>query len=564
MCGIAGLSTAQPSETPNQLKNMLVALAHRGPDGAGMAIGGVVRTAWSLEDLSTDKLKGRVGIGHVRLAIVGGRDGLQPFESADGRLALLHNGEIYNHHELRRSLPAGTRFGGKTDSEVVLRLLEREYTGDLRRALQRVVPQLDGVYALAVTDGDDVVIARDPLGVRQLYLGRRDGTLAFASERKGLRAVGMEESWQRLEPGHIAWVAGAEWKQECFRDLDLESIRADITDEAQALQAYQEALEQAVYKRIRDRERAGMIFSGGIDSVLIAQLLRKFDLPFTCYTAGFPGSPDLEYARAVAKQFDFPLRCREFSLEDIKALLPEVIHSIEDRSQLQVEVALPIYASVATAAEAGEKVLLTGQAADELFGGYSWYARIVDREGYDAFLRYACTDIEYLYKETLEREDKISMAHSIELRVPYLDLNLVRTALRIAPELKIHKGGDPFGKRIHRRLAEREGLPREFAWRRKQAAQHGAGVQKALRRLAERNGFTPARVAETGYDVVLSVPEVLGSCSRYGHRYGDAKLWKDDEHVQCYLDTLARRHGLLTENELERLAPMLPAEVART
>lgn len=557
MCGIAGLVTDQPEETSNQLKDMLVALKHRGPDGAGVAIGHEVRTAWSLDDIKARDLEGRVGLGHVRLAIVGGKHGLQPFQSTCGRLLMLHNGEIYNHHELRKDLSEKADFETKTDSEVILRLLEREYQGDLQAALPPVLKRLDGVYALAVSDGKDMVIARDPLGVRQLYLGSNCTSFGFASEKKGLHAIGLENSLTRLEPGHMAWVEEGRWQQENFAGLDLSSIQADITDHEAALAAYQAALEEAVSKRIRGRQRVGLIFSGGIDSVLIARLLQQFGIEFTCYSAGFQGAPDLDCARAVAEKFGYPIRTREFSLDDIEALLPEIIRTIEDRSQLQVAVALPIYASVAAAAENGERVLLTGQAADELFGGYPWYARIVDQEGYDSFLRYAITDIEYLYKETLEREDKITMAHSVELRVPYLDLNLVRTALRIDPRLKIQKGGDPLGKRIHRELAERLGLPHEFAWRAKEAAQHGAGIHDALRLLAERNGYTAEMVAGSDYSVEQSLSETLGSCSRYGYRYSEEALWKDDEHVQCYLDNVALEAGLLPNAEADQLQVLL-------
>lgn len=554
MCGIAGILTDQPEETSNQLKNMLVALEHRGPDGVGMAVGDEVRTAWSLDEIETGDLEGQVGLGHVRLAIVGGKDGLQPFRSLDGRLLLLHNGEIYNHHELRQELPDQVNFETKTDSEVILRLLEREYAGDLHEALPPVLERLDGVYALAVSDGKDMLIARDPLGVRQLYLGRNGKTFAFASEKKGLHAVGLQDSLVRLEPGHVAWVEDRRWKQDSIAALDLRSIQSDLTDPGVALRAYQEALQAAVYKRIRGRRRVGLIFSGGIDSVLIAYLLQKSGIDFTCYSAGYQGAPDLDYACAVARKFGYKIRTCELSLRDIEALLPDIMRTIEDRSQLQVEVALPIYAAVAAAAEAGERVLLTGQAADELFGGYSWYADIVDQEGYEAFVRHAITDIEYLYKETLEREDKITMAHSVELRVPYLDLDLVRAAMRIDPRLKIQKGGDRQGKRIHRQLAERLGLPQEFAWRAKEAAQHGAGIHDAMRLLAEH---TADALADSDYSAEQSIDEVLGSCTRYGYKYAGEKLWKDDDRVQYYLDRVALEAGLLTDVEAWQLESLV-------
>lgn len=557
MCGIAGLIHPQQKETPNQLKKLLLAIQHRGPDGAGMAVGREVRTGWTLQEVQTDGLEGTTGLGHVRLAIVGGRYGVQPFQSRDGRLLLLHNGEIYNHHELRKGLPAAVNFETKTDSEVILRLLEVEYDGDLLPALRRVLPQLDGVYALAVSDGYSLIIARDPIGVRQLYLGQKGKTFAFASEKKALQAVGLEEPLTRLQPGHLAWVREGSWEQENFAGTDLRAIRADLTGVNEALDAYEQALHQALYKRIRDRDRVGVIFSGGIDSVLVAYRLKQFGIPFTCYSAGLRGAPDLEYARATAAQFDFPIQTRELSLDDIEELLPKIMATIEDRSLNQVEVSVPVFASVRLAAEAGERVLFTGQGADELFGGYSWYPRIVDQEGYDSFVEYEITDIEHLYKETLEREDKITMAHNIELRVPYLDLVLVRTAMRMDPRLKIERGHDRLGKRIHRQLAEKIGVPQEFAWRPKQAAQHGANVHQAIRSLVVGNGFTLERVQETGYEAKESLPEVLGSSSRYGYRYGEKELWETEDHVQCYLDNLAWKAGLLSPPEQGWLSPIL-------
>jgi asparagine synthase (glutamine-hydrolysing) len=331
MCGIAGVIHPRPKETPNRLKNLLSAIQHRGPDGVGMAVGHEVRTGWTLAELQTEGLEGITGLGHVRLAIVGGRHGVQPFQSKDGRLLLLHNGEIYNHHELRKGLPPEVNFATKTDSEVILRLLEGEYHGDLLPALRRVLPQLDGVYAIAVSDGDTLIIARDPIGVRQLYLGHKGDTFAFASEKKALQTVGMEEPLTRLQPGSLAYVQNHSWVQENFAGIDLRTVHADITDRSEALDVYEEVLHRTMYKRIRDRERVGVIFSGGLDSVLVAHWLQQFGIPFTCYTAGFAGAPDLDYARAMANQFDFPLQERELSLDNIEDVLPEIMTIIEDR-----------------------------------------------------------------------------------------------------------------------------------------------------------------------------------------------------------------------------------------
>ncbi len=133
----------------------------------------------------------------------------------------------------------------------------------------------------------------------------------------------------------------------------------------------------------------------------------------------------------------------------------------------------------------------------------------------------------------------------------------MRAALRVDPRLKIQPGGDPLGKRVHRQLAVRLGIPPDFAWRPKQAAQHGAGIHEAIQELAARAHYTQKDVRETGYRAQESIPEVLGSSSRYGYRYGEDELWKTEDHVQCYLDSLAWKAGLLTPPELEYLVPKL-------
>jgi asparagine synthase (glutamine-hydrolysing) len=191
--------------------------------------------------------------------------------------------------------------------------------------------------------------------------------------------------------------------------------------------------------------------------------------------------------------------------------------------------------------------LLTGQAADELFGGYPWYRVIVEREGYAQFQFRMQDDLLQLYKETLEREDKITMAHSIELRVPYLDPDVITTAMSIAPQLKVLGGDDVLGKHVHRELAVEMGIPEEWAMRPKEAAQHGAGTHDLLDGLARRYGFSPQVAERVGYSVQDNVAEQLGSSARYGYRYSDPQMWEPQDHVQLFLDWVAYQNNLLNE-----------------
>jgi asparagine synthase (glutamine-hydrolysing) len=549
MCGIAGIVSDHYRDLGPLLEEMLNVMQHRGPDGAGYVIDGLSERKPTLEDIDFRNKKGKVALGHVRLAITGGAAALQPFQSDDGNMSLLHNGEIYNYRSLAKELGGNGSTPTGSDSEVLMRLFEKEYDGDLVNAAKRVFPKLDGVYAIAITDGKDTVIARDKIGVRQLYYCESRGIVAFASETKSLKALaGRDVVTNRLEPGHMMVLAPAESTVEAFWHAS--DLRSDILvdDPNKGIDKYDTAIKDSIRKRIYGRPRVGIIYSGGVDSFLIAYLVKTMGVPFTCYTAGREGAIDIRWARDTAERFDFPLEVETLTTDGIEALIPEVIETIEDYSFNQVEVAIPVFASVRKAQENGELVILTGQGADELFGGYPWYPSIVIQEGFNEFTDRSWEDTLLLYKECLEREDKIAMAHSLELRVPFLDPEVIRVAFSVAPKLKIRSGGDNLGKRLHRAYCLTQGIPKDIAFREKEAAQHGANVHDAFDEIARRRGLTPELLDEVGYDPNISVTEKLGSSSRYGYRYGRKDLWTPSSHVQYYLDSHAMEIGMLSRN----------------
>jgi len=547
MCGIAGIvSSSDNDEIGSLLKQMLQTIQHRGPDGAGYVIDGMLERKMSFQDLNLERRKGRIALGHVRLAITGETAGVQPFQSDNGQLSILHNGEIYNYRELWSKLNRTCSFTSDTDSEVILRLIEKDYSGNLLGAVQKVLPQLDGVYALAITDNKETIIARDRIGVRQLYYYTNGEYTAFASEKKPLMAISHQEGvLHRLLPGHVAVLNGKTVKDVSFWHPKSILSTDQIDNEQEALSAYGAAMWKSIRKRVTGRKRVGIIFSGGIDSLLIAYMVQKLGVPFTCYSAGCKGAEDIKWAERVSNEFGFPLKIKILTLKDIEDLIPQVIKDIEDYSLNQVEVAIPIYSSVRIAQEAGERVILTGQGADELFGGYPWYPKIVDQKGYESFEHYSWEDTLLLYKECLEREDKIAMAHSIELRVPFLDPEVIRVAFYISPRLKIVPGNDQLGKRIHRKYCRSLGISEEIASRKKEAAQHGANVHSAFEDLANETNITETMLKKAGYNHDVSITEKLGSSSRYGYRYGNLHLWKPKLHVQYYLDSIAAQLKVL-------------------
>ena len=555
MCGIAGILNRDGKDVVPLLRDMLEAIKHRGPDGAGIVVSGKVSRGRTIDELDWNSLSGNLVMGDTRLAVVGGAQGQQPLVSDDGHIFLLHNGEIYNHKTLRNHLKKHYHFATQTDSEVLIHSISEHYTGDLWETLRRIIPELDGVYAIAATDGKDMVIARDLIGVKQLYWTENEKLVAFASEKKALWALGITGDIHRLLPGEVMRLSSTGFET-TRRTLNfLRPEEPTLHEFAEALEAYKVVLTEAVQKRIPELERVGMVFSGGVDSTLIAAMAKQLGANMTCYTAGVKDSPDIIFAKEAASQIGIPIRINELDDQTLLEFTVKAILSMEDRSLGQVEVAIPIIASVDLAHQDGQIVLLTGQGADELFGGYSWYQRIIEQEGYDEFEFRMWDDLNQLYKETLEREDKITMAYGIELRVPFLDPQLIEAALTIDPHLKIRSPEDTLGKYIHRALASDMGVPPEIAWRPKEAAQHGAGIHHRFVTLAEKQGFERSVAEQVGYHMERELAENLGSSQRYGFKYDTEDRWATQDHVQLWLDNLAYEHNLLSPEERKQLEP---------
>ncbi len=525
--------------------SMLFCMASRGPDGAGVSFEGQVVRSQSVADLDLGKMRAQSVIGHSRLAIVGGTCGTQPFRSCDGRFTLEHNGEIYNYKELRSRIQSRHAFSTETDSEVIVHLLEEHYGScqNLLEAIKRTVSELDGVYAIAIRDEETgtTVLARDRLGVRPMYYAENEKMVAFASERKALWEVGLKEPTLRVLPGHALVIENAKTQPQVQIAglLDAQVVHKTM---ASAVAAYEDALMAAMKKRTQDVERIGIIFSGGIDSVLVAYIASKLVPKVICYTCGVEGSADVEFARQIADILGLELRVNELSQERVEELVPELIRVIEESNAGQIEVALPVYGAVELAKRDGIRIMLTGQGADELFGGYNWYSCVAEREGYRKLRKRMAEDLSLLYKETLEREDKITMAHSIELREPYLDLFVIQASMEMDLRLNV-RPNDKFGKRVHRKLAEKLGIPHDVAFRIKEAAQHGSGMHDMLEAVARKNGFDEEAITSR-YMSEFQSKEKMGSSQRYGYLFEkESKMWVAEPHVQMYLDSLVHQNN---------------------
>jgi asparagine synthase (glutamine-hydrolysing) len=546
MCGIAGILNKNNQGVTEDLILMLSCMHNRGPDGVAIQVGQNKPNSLESSELSVPYIDGRFGLGHVRLAIVGGQLGRQPFTSCDGRLTLEHNGEIYNYKQIRNKLSTDHDFVSTSDSEVILHFLEEKLaqSGSLLKALRKMARILDGVYSIAVKDHKtgQIALVRDLLGVRQLYYSEDSEQVTFASEQKAIWLLGGNKSVRRVMPGHAVIITNKGNLRE-YRiaeppntlDSNKSSFRYNTLEGA--IRAYKRALMLSMKKRTEGLDRIGIIFSGGIDSVLVAWLAKDLVKEVICYNAGTLDSSDILFADKVAKDLQLTLKVNVITKRSTQEMLPKIIHAIEERDSLQVEVALPIYSAMALAKKDHVKVVFSGQGTDEILGGYSWYPSIVAKEGYSSLRNHMLEDLFLLYKETLEREDKTTMAHGIEMREPYLDRQVIKTAFDINPKLNVRGPNDHLGKHVHRKLAAELGIPNEIAYRNKAAAQHGSGIHFLIDEIARENNFDESKISSSYLDE-LQKRELLGSSQRYGFRYGNKELWLTSPHIQMYLDRI--------------------------
>ena len=554
MCSICGIA-AKGQDLPDVawVIDMLWATRHRGPDGCGLLAGQAVLHAKTPESLGSrvqrDTRAARILLAQSRLAIVGTANARQPFLSEDGQLALAHNGEVYNHHELVQALGDGVTVETGCDSEALMRVVEAHYAatgGDLAEAMRRTLGSLTGMYAIAVTDGRSLVLARDPIGKKPLYYVDGADYLAFASERKALVDVARDQDALilRIAPGDMLVLEqdGAT-RVETFAKLDPPPI--DIVEFEEAVAVYEAALNTAMKRRTRDLKRAAVFFSGGVDSVMVARLLQNCGVDVTGYVSGVEGSSDVKYAVEVAEEMGLTVKVAPVTEATLPDELPAILKAAELNGPLMAEVSLPMWYAAKAAHEDGHRVIFTGQAADEVWAGYDWYREVYAQEGPLTLHARMWEDVLALPLDTLEREDRISMAWSLECRAPFLDPDVIHAAMRVIPQLKISDGDDQFRKHPHRVLALRLGVPRRVAYREKIPAQDGADVHTLLERAAEARfpGVVPQ----------VDVPD-FGSLYRYCYTFESYSTPK----VRAMLAAIAAEHGFVVA-ELDGSASAPPA-----
>ena len=458
MCGIVAILNVkrQTQELRQKALKMSQKIRHRGPDWSGIYCGGSAILA------------------HERLSIVDPESGGQPLYSPDRKQVLAVNGEIYNHQEIRRRYAGRYEFQTGSDCEVILALYRDKGIGFLE--------DLSGIFAFVLYDEerDEFLIARDPIGVIPLYIGYdNDGTVYVASELKALE--GQCEQYEPFLPGHYYWSKEPGMKRYYQRDwFEYESVK----DNEACVDAIHDALEDAVRRQLMSDVPYGVLLSGGLDSSVISAIAQKFsehrieDNSRTraywprlhSFAVGLKGAPDLAKARLVADHIGTVHHEINYTIQEGLDAIRDVIYYIETYDVTTVRASTPMYLLARVIKSMGIKMVLSGEGADEIFGGYLYFHKAPSaRDFHEETVR----KLSKLHLYDCLRANKSLSAWGVEGRVPFLDKEFLDVAMRTNPEAKMCPGKTIEKKIVREAFADL--LPEEVAWRQKEQFSDGVG-----------------------------------------------------------------------------------------
>lgn len=458
MCGIVGVFDLKtdPQVIRPQLLDMSKKVRHRGPDWSGMFYGE------------------KAIMAHERLAIVDPISGGQPLYSEDKNLVLAVNGEIYNHLTLRDNLSQEYHFQTQSDCEIILALYREKGPAFLE--------DLNGIFAFALYDNiqNTYLIGRDHIGIIPLYIGwDKQGNFYVASELKALE--GVCPKIEEFPPGHYLYSADGKLTKWYSRDwTSFEAVKDNSSD----IQKLREALEAAVHRQLMSDVPYGVLLSGGLDSSVISAIAARFAGKrvetndqqqawwprLHSFAIGLQGSPDLAAARKVADYLGTVHHEVDFTVQEGLDAIRDVIYHIETYDVTTVRASTPMYLLARVIKSMGIKMVLSGEGADEVFGGYLYFHKAPNAH---AFHEETVRKLSKLHLYDCLRANKSLASWGVEGRVPFLDKEFLDVAMQLNPEDK-----RPYNGRIEKwilRKAFEDYLPAEVAWRQKEQFSDGVG-----------------------------------------------------------------------------------------
>ncbi len=514
MCGIVcTFNVKKPEEQlrPQVLK-MSKKLRHRGPD-------------WSGIFTSPNAI-----LAHERLSIVDPASGKQPLFSKDRKLVLAVNGEIYNHREIRKRYEKSYEFLTQSDCEVILALYRDKGAGFLE--------DLNGIFAFALYDmeKDLFLIGRDHIGIIPLYQGwDQDGAYYVASELKALE--GICNKIEEFLPGHYYYSPDEKMTKWYVRDwMEYENVKENVSD----IDTLRQAMEDAVQRQLMSDVPYGVLLSGGLDSSIISAVAKKFAAKrvetdnredawwpqLHSFAIGLEGSPDLKAARKVAAHIGSIHHELQYSIQEGLDAIRDVIYHIETYDVTTVRASTPMYLIARYIKSMGVKMVLSGEGADEIFGGYLYFHKAPNAE---EFHKETVRKLSKLHQYDCLRANKSLASWGVEGRVPFLDKEFLDVAMRLNPKDKM-AGNGRIEKHILRQAFE-DYLPAEVAWRQKEQFSDGVGYNwiDTLKTIASQK-VTDEQMASVHHRFPINPPMTK---EEYVYRSIYSELFPSDSAAQC-------------------------------
>ncbi len=458
MCGIVCAFDVKESTDVlrPQLLEMSKKVRHRGPDWSG---------------IYADE---KAVLAHERLAIVDPASGKQPLFSEDGKLVLAANGEIYNHRELRKQFEGRYNFQTESDCEVILALYKEKGVD--------FIDEMNGIFGFAIYDAekDEYFVARDHMGIIPLYMGwDKNGTFYVASELKALE--GTCTKIELFPPGHYLHSADGELKKWYTRDwMEYDAVKENET----SIQEIKEALEAAVHRQLMSDVPYGVLLSGGLDSSVTSAIAKIYAQKriesddtkeawwprLHSFSVGLEGSPDLAAAQKVADHIGTVHHEIKFTIQEGLDAIKDVVYNLETYDITTIRASTPMYLMARVIKSMGIKMVLSGEGADELFGGYLYFHKAPSPKD---FHEETVRKLDKLHMYDCLRANKSLAAWGIEGRVPFLDKEFMDVAMRINPKDKMING-ERMEKWVVRKAFE-DMLPESVTWRQKEQFSDGVG-----------------------------------------------------------------------------------------